>query len=139
MIMHKVFFQLQRLQLQWREFVTALKNVQAAIIYVHDWIMWYKEAPLTIVKMMKPQAKLEKEKVRVLIQNNKQLATFITNTQDAYSWFYNSLDLILRTHKIPSVSPITHTKSKHQVWQEIGEFLEKQKKITTNENFEINR
>ena len=109
---------------QTKEFVKTLKKIQSSISYVKEWTMRYKGAPFDLVKKMKPQAELEKEKVWMLIQKNKQFTSFIGNIQDSYVWLFNSLDVLVRTHQIPSVGSLTKAKPKNQVWQEVEECLE---------------
>ena len=61
---HKAVVHLHDLQQHSRDFVKS--NVQAAIVVVHEWTMRYKGAPLDFGKKMKPQAELEKARVRML-------------------------------------------------------------------------
>lgn len=103
------------LQQQYKDFVKTLINVQAAIVVVHEWTMRYEGAPLNLGKKMKPQAKLEKARVRMLIHNNKQLASFIGNIQASYARIYNTLDSLVKTHKIPLVGSLTEAKHRNQV------------------------
>jgi len=71
-----------------------------------------KGAPLDLVKKMKPWVGLEKVKVHMLIQNNKQLAPSIGSIQASYVWLFSSLDVLVRTHQIPSVGSLTKAKSR---------------------------
>lgn len=51
----------------------------------------YKGAPLDLVKKMKLEVELEKVKVQMLIQNNKQLTSFIDNIQASNVWLFSNL------------------------------------------------
>lgn len=98
---HNTIVHLHGLQQKSKEFFNTLKNVQDAIIVVKEWIIRHKGAVLNLVKKMKLQAELEKEIVQILIQNNKQLTSFIGNIQASYVWLYIILDPMVRMHKIP--------------------------------------
>ena len=87
---------------------------------------------------MKPQSKLEKEKVRIFIQNYEQLTPFINNIQASYVWFYNSLDVMVRKHKTPSIGSVTDAKPKNQVRQEVEKYLEQLRQDATREDLELN-
>lgn len=88
---------------------------------------------------MNPQAQLEKERVLILIKNNKHLTSFIGSIQASYVWLYNSLDFLVKAHGIPSVGSLTKAKHRHQVSQEIEEYLEQLRQIATKEDLEMNR
>ena len=94
---------------------------------------------LDLVKKMKPQAELERARVRLLIQNNKQLASFIDSIQNSYVCFFSGLDVLVKTHKIPSVGSLTKVKPIKQVWQEIEEYLEQLIHIPTKEDLDLNK
>lgn len=47
---------------------------------MHEWSMQYKGESLELGKKTRKEVELEKEKVQILIQNNKQLTSFISNT-----------------------------------------------------------
>lgn len=53
--MHKEVVCVLVLLQQCKDFVKNLKNVQVAIMDVHEWTMWYKGAPLDLGKKMKPK------------------------------------------------------------------------------------
>jgi len=61
------------------------------------------------------EEKLEKAKVQMLIQNNKQLTSFIANTQASYACLYNNLDFLVKPHVILSVGSLTEIKCRNQV------------------------
>ena len=88
--------------------------MQVPISYVEEWSKKYKWAPLDLVNKMKPWVELEKEKVRMLIQNNKQLTSFIGSILASYVWFFSRLDVLVRTHQIPSVDSLTKAKSRNK-------------------------
>ncbi len=50
---------------------------------------------------------MEKAQMQTLIQNIKQLASFIGNIQSSYARLYNSLDFLVKSHKIQSVGSLT--------------------------------
>ena len=112
---HKAVVHFHGLQQQRKEFVKTLKNIQASIAYVQEWTMRYKGEPLDLVKKMKPHVDLEKAKVWMIIQNNKQLTSFIGSIQASYVWLYNILDVLVNTHNIPSVGSLTEAKPRNQV------------------------
>lgn len=80
---------------------------------MHEWTMWYKGEPLDLGKKMKPQVEVVKERVWILIWNNKQLASFIGNIQTSYAQIYNNLDSLVKTHKIPSFGSLAEAKPKN--------------------------
>lgn len=59
----KTVFHVHGLQQQTKEFVQNLNKIHATIAHVQEWTMCYKWSPLDLVKKMKPQEDLEKEKV----------------------------------------------------------------------------
>ena len=121
---HKEVFHLHGLH-QWRkEFVKTIKNIHVAITYVHEWTIWFKGAMLELLKKMKPQEDLEKAKVRMLIHNKKKFASFIGITKAWHVWLYSSLDVLVKTHQIPSINSLTKVKPKNQVRWEVQECLE---------------
>lgn len=92
---HKSFIHLHGLQQKRKQFDKILKNIQVSIAYVQEWTMRYKGAPLELVKKMKPHEELEQAKVRMLIQKNKHLASFIGSIQDSYVWLFTILDVLV--------------------------------------------
>ena len=86
--------------------------------------MQYKGALLHLAKKMKPQAELEKANVRMLIQNYEYLAPFDNSIQASYARLYNSLDVMVRMNRIPSISALTEARHKNQVKLEIDEYME---------------
>jgi len=99
--------------------------------------MRYKGAPLDLEKKMKPQVELEKEKVQMLLHNYEQLTSLIGNIQDSYVWLCNSLDVMVRTHMIPSIGSLTDAKTKNQVILEIDEYLTQLRREATIEDLEL--
>lgn len=77
--MQKVVVHLHELYQKCKDYVKTFNVVQ--LIIVHEFSLQYKGAPLELRKKTRQEAQLEKEKVQILIQNNKQLASFIANTQ----------------------------------------------------------
>lgn len=69
----------------------------------------------------------------MLIQNHKQLAPFIGSIQASYMRLYNSLDVMVRKHRIPSIISLTNAKPMNQVWLEIDEYLEQLRREVTRE------
>ena len=114
-IMHKVVVHLYGFQ-QWsRKVVQTFNGIDASIAHVQEWIMRYKRAPLYLHNMMKLQAKLEKARIHMLIQNYKKLTPFITNIKASYAWFYKTLEVMVRTHRIPSIGSLNKANKKNQV------------------------
>lgn len=64
---------------------------------------------------MKPHAKLKKAKVWMLIQNYEHLTSFINSIHASYVWLYISLDVMVKTHKVPSIDFLTKAKPKNQI------------------------
>ena len=112
---HKAVVCLHVLQQQRKEFVKRLKNIQVSISYVQESTMRYKGAPLELVKKMKPHVEMERAKVQMLIQNNKHLTSFIGSIHASYVWLFSSLDVLVKTHNIPSFSSLTKAKSRNQL------------------------
>lgn len=65
--MNKVVVHLHGLQQKYKYFFKTLRNLQVAIVIVHEWSMRYKVAPLDLGKKMKQHEELEKEIVRMMI------------------------------------------------------------------------
>lgn len=57
--------------------------------------------------------------------------------QASYAWLYNSLDVMVRIRRIPSISSLTDAKPKKQVQLEINECLEKLRWEATREYLEL--
>lgn len=70
----------------------------------------------------------------MIIQRNKQLASFIANIYVSYALLYNSVDFIVKLHNIALVDSLTDAKRKNQVRQEVEEYLEWFRQITTKED-----
>ena len=64
---HKEVVRMLGLQQHCKDIFKTLINVQAAIVAIHEWTMRYKGAPLELGKNMKPHAKMEKARMRMLI------------------------------------------------------------------------
>jgi len=73
---------------------------------------------------MKLQAELDKAQIHMLIQNYEQLPPLITNIEASYSWLFKSLDVMVRTHKIPSIGSLVQTIKKNQVLLEVDKYME---------------
>lgn len=110
-----------------------------AIVIIQEWTIRYKGASLTLAKKMKLQTELEKARVRVLTQKNKKLTSFMGSIQASYVWLYNILDFMVKTHKTPSVFLLTEAKQRHQVKQEIKEYLEQLRQIAPKEDLDMSR
>lgn len=86
--------------------------------------MQYKGSSSELGKKTRQQAELEKSQVRMLIQSNKQLRSFIVNIQASYAWLYNSVDFMVKSHKILSLGSLTEAKGKNKVRQVVEEYLD---------------
>lgn len=75
----------------------------------------------------------------MLIQKNKQLTSFIGSIQASYVPLFSSLDILVRTHHIPSVGSLTKAKPKNQVQQEINEYLEQLIQNAIKEDLELDK
>lgn len=75
--------------------------------------MQYKGALHEMGKKTRQEEELEKSKVWMIVQNDKQFSSFVSNTQASYAQFYNSLDLFVKLHGIPSVGSLTETKNRN--------------------------
>lgn len=137
--MHKEVIHMHGLQVKCKYFVKTLRNVQAAITFVHEWSIQYKGALLELGKMKMQEVELEKTKVCMLIQNNKQFTSFISNTQASYARFYNSLNFLVKSHEISSFDSLTGIKLRNQVRQKIEEYLEQLRQVAIKEYLEVNR
>lgn len=121
--MHKVVVHLHDLKHNCKYYMKTLRVVQSSIVSVHECLMWYKGGILELRKKTK-EAELEKEKVQMLSQIKKQLASFITRIQGSYERLYNNVDFLVNSYKIPSTGSLTKTKCRNQFKQEIDEYLE---------------
>ena len=137
--MHKIIFHLNGMQQKCKYNAKALKVVHTTITFMHEWLMQYKGALHDLGKKTRQEAKLEKEKVCMLIQDNKQLTSFIANIQASYAHLYNSLDFLVKPHMIPSIGSLMEIKHRNQVRKEIEEYLEQLRQVTIKEYLEVNR
>ena len=74
----------------------------------------------------------------MLIQNNKQLSSFIGSIHASYVWLYNCLDVFVTTHQVPSIVSLTKAKPKNQDWKKVEEYLEQPRQNSTREDLELN-
>ena len=90
------------------------------------------------MKKTRQQAELEKAQVWMIIHSKKNLASFIATTHDSYARLYNSVDFMVKSHNIPSVGSLTKAKRRNQVRQEIEEYLDQFRQISTKEDHKGN-
>lgn len=76
---HKVVVRLHDMQNKCKDNAKSLKVVLIAITIMHEWEMQHKGAPPKLVKKTRKDVELEKAWVQMLIQSNKQIASFIAN------------------------------------------------------------
>jgi len=76
-------------------------------------------SPTYLQNIMKPQAELDKALIHMLIQNYEHLPLLITRIEASYAQLFKSLDVIVRTHKIPSIRTLTQSMKKNQVLVEV--------------------
>jgi len=73
---------------------------------------------------MKPQAEIDKQWILMLIQNYEQLPPLITSIEASYARLLKSMDVIVRTHKIPSIGTLTQAIKKNQVLLDVDRYIE---------------
>lgn len=78
--MNNIVVDLHGLKQKHKYYVKNLKVVQSTIVSLHEWSMQYKGVLLELGNKSRKEVELEKPKVQMLIQNNKQLTFFISNT-----------------------------------------------------------
>jgi len=116
----------------------ALKVIHLAISVIHEWGTKYKDTPTNLSKKTRKEEKLEKVEVKILM-HKKKLNKFVEEIIASYAWLYNGLESLVRTHKIPLVVPFSEEKGKNIIEQEIQEYLDSVKHVTTKQDLEINR
>ena len=74
--------------------------------------------------IMKPRAKLEKARIQMLIRNYEKLPLPITRIEASYACFFKIPDVIVRTHRIPSIRSLTQAIKKNLVLLEVDRDME---------------
>lgn len=137
--LHNVVVPFHAMQKRSREKVKVLKVTHAAIDVIQELGTKYKNAPPELVRKIRQEAKLERVEVRMLVQGNKQLHTYVANTITAYSLLYHFLYSLVRVHKIHSLRSFVETKGRKIVRKEIEEFSSSLRHVATKEDLEITR
>lgn len=88
-------------------------------MHVQEWKMRYKGASFYLQKIMKPQVDLDKAQSHMLIWNYEKLHLLITKIEAAYERLFKSLDVIVRTHTVPSSGTLTQAMKANQVLLEV--------------------
>lgn len=136
---HKAVFRLHNMHQKYKYNAKYIKVVHTTIIVVHEWSMQYKGALSLLGTKTRQQAELEKSQVWMIIQSNKQLASFIANVQASYARLYNNVDFMEKSHKSPLVGSLTEVRCRNQVRQEVEEYLDQLRKSATKEDLEVNK
>lgn len=71
------------------------------------------------------------------IWNYAELLQLIANLKASHARVFRSMDVIVSTHAIPSISTLTEAKSKKQVWLEMDMYFDELMSISTNADLEI--
>jgi len=103
------------MQQKWKDDAKALKIVHTSITKFNESLMQCKGAQLELANKTREQVELEKVKLQIIIQRNKQLTSFITNIQTSDARLQNNVDFMVKSHNIPSVGSITKVSSRNQV------------------------
>ena len=86
---------------------------------------------------MKPQVELDKARIRMLIQNYEKLPPLIIIIEDSYVWLYKILEVIVRTHRIPSIGTLTQTMRKKQATLQVDQYIEKLMHEANNDDLHL--
>lgn len=73
----------------------------------------------------------------MLIQNYEKITSFISNIQASYAWLYKSLDVMVKTHRIPLINSLIEAKQKNEVQLEIERYMEKLRWEGTGDELEL--
>ena len=134
---HKAVIHLYSFQQQCIKTTQTLKDIHVVIMHVHEWTMRYNGPPLYFHKMMKMQAELDKVGIQILIRNYEHLHPLITSIEASYAMLCRSLDVIVRTHNIPSIRTLTQAMRKNQVMLEVKGYIEQLMCKATNDDLKL--
>jgi len=110
--MHTSFVHLNGWQQRCARRAHILMNFHAVVDDMQTWTMKYKGSPLHFPKMMRVNAVELKAHTWSQIQNYEELSQFITSIQASQARVFKSLDVVVRTHVIPSLGTLTQAKTK---------------------------
>lgn len=60
----------------------------------------------------------------MLIKKYEKLSLFMSSIHDSYARFYKSMDVMVRAHKISSISSLNEAKHKKKVQLDIDEYMD---------------
>jgi len=112
--MYKAAVHLNGWQQQCARRAHILSNVHVDVDYMQTLTMRYKGAPLHLHKIMKPRVVKLKARIQSQIQNYEDLPQLITSLQASRAWVFRSMDVVVRTHMIPSIGTLTVEKRKEK-------------------------
>lgn len=121
---HKAIVHIYGFQEQCAKIAQSLKDIHIFITHVQEWTMRYKGASLSLQNIMKPRAKLEKAWIQMLIRNYEKLPLPITRIEASYACFFKIPDVIVRTHRFPSIITLTQAMKKNQFLLEVNNYIE---------------
>jgi len=104
---------------------------------MQTWEMMYKGDPLHLSKMMKPKVIELKACIWSQIQNYEELPQLITSLWASHARVFRSMDVIVRTHTIPSIDTFTEENSKKQFRLELDMYFDYLMHATTSTYLEI--
>lgn len=87
-------------------------NLHAIVDYMQTWTTRYKGAPLHLPEMMKANTIELKAHIQSQIWNYEELPHLINSTQASHARVFKSMDVVVRTHLMPSIVTLTQAKIK---------------------------
>ena len=73
----------------------------------------------------------------MLIRNYEKVPLLITSIEASYVRLYRSLDVIVRTHKIPLIRTITQAMRKNQVMLEVHGYIKQLMREATSDDLQL--
>lgn len=86
---------------------------------------------------MKPHVELDKAYIQIFIRNYEKLPPLITIIKDSYAWLFKSLDVIVRTQRIPSIRILTQAMRKNQVMLEVDRYIKQLMREATSDYLQL--
>lgn len=90
-----------------------LKVIHEPISRIQEWDTKYMNSLADLARKIRQEAKLDKVEIRMLMQSNKKLGTYVANIISSYARLYNGLDSLVIAHKIPSIGPFAEIKGRN--------------------------
>lgn len=93
--------------------------------------------PLHLPKMLRANAFKLKARICSKIQNYEELPHLITSIHTSHARVFKSMDVVVRTHAIPSIGTLTQAKINAHVWLELKSYFDDLMCITTSPDLPI--